>query len=336
MRFECSPVRALSLAFCAATLSIWTSSAFARLGDIAPPSQPTATVNCAARDACIDAILADGRAGRHVEQLASIVRLNNMALQRPKVQNVPRVQGGEAIAVGDVAAILVAVLDVARKENESMPQYRRAFALALFQADKAPQAEQELRAALAESPTHAPFWADLAIMLHRQGKHNDAVSALVVADMWAQEGKALRAGYEQAAQSASIKGMEPVYQEALDVIAANAAALERRDTELAALLPAVSEMVKEKGWAAGTFDSCPKAVWPRASLRYEETGKITLAFFVDADGKVLRTRKLDSTGYTELDNAALVSISGCRFRAARLAGKPVASWVRMQYVWTLE
>ncbi|KRC00999.1 hypothetical protein ASE26_21525 [Duganella sp. Root198D2] len=71
-------------------------------------------------------------------------------------------------------------------------------------------------------------------------------------------------------------------------------------------------------------------------MRYEETGAVRLAFLVDADGNVKRARKLKSSGYSELDNAALLAVASCEFTPAEQDGKPVASWLVMEYVWSLE
>lgn len=150
-----------------------------------------------------------------------------------------------------------------------------------------------------------------------------------------QDAKALRTGYESAAQEPSIKGMEVVYRGALKAILENTAALDRLDAELP---PIPTDSVKANGVVAGLVDlnTCSKPQWPLSSLRYEETGSVTLAFFVDAGGKLLRARKLATSGYVELDHAALTGIAICKFRPALVDGKPAASWIKLQYRWTLE
>ncbi|HEX8606187.1 MAG TPA: TonB family protein, partial [Pseudoduganella sp.] len=87
--------------------------------------------------------------------------------------------------------------------------------------------------------------------------------------------------------------------------------------------------------ALADFSSCDKPVWPRASLREEQQGKVTLSFLVGADGVVKASRLLQSSGFPLLDIAAQEGISKCRFEPASLDGKPVEAWARLQYIWTL-
>jgi TonB family protein len=51
---------------------------------------------------------------------------------------------------------------------------------------------------------------------------------------------------------------------------------------------------------------------------------------------VADSRLRKSSGFDALDQAARVAISACRFKPATQGGRPVQSWMNMQYVWTLE
>jgi protein TonB len=84
------------------------------------------------------------------------------------------------------------------------------------------------------------------------------------------------------------------------------------------------------------FNSCAKPEWPRSSLRNEETGTVTLSFLIGVDGKVADSKIVKSSGYRELDKAAVNGISKCVFKPATVEGKPEQGWQSMQYVWTLE
>lgn len=84
------------------------------------------------------------------------------------------------------------------------------------------------------------------------------------------------------------------------------------------------------------FASCSKPVWPRQSLREEQTGTVTLRFLIGADGSVQDSKIELTSGYPLLDSAALEGIERCRFKAATVNGAPQAGWQRMQYVWTLD
>jgi bla regulator protein BlaR1 len=90
----------------------------------------------------------------------------------------------------------------------------------------------------------------------------------------------------------------------------------------------------QKG-AVVNFKSCAKPVWPKASLRAEHTGKVTLAFLIDTDGTVADAEVKKSSGHPELDEAAREGISKCQFEPGVRDGQPVKSWMQMQYVWTL-
>jgi D-alanyl-D-alanine endopeptidase (penicillin-binding protein 7) len=87
--------------------------------------------------------------------------------------------------------------------------------------------------------------------------------------------------------------------------------------------------------AVVNFASCAKPVWPKSSLRDENTGTVTLAFKVGTEGRVEDSTVKKSSGFVLLDEAAREGISRCQFRPATQDGKPVAAWMHMQYVWTL-
>jgi len=84
------------------------------------------------------------------------------------------------------------------------------------------------------------------------------------------------------------------------------------------------------------FRSCSKPLWPSEDLQAGHTGTVTLTFNIDESGQVAGSRVLKSSGHPGLDKAAQAGISKCHFKPARVRGKPVETWQRMQYVWTLE
>ncbi len=88
--------------------------------------------------------------------------------------------------------------------------------------------------------------------------------------------------------------------------------------------------------ASADFASCSKPIWPRVSLRNEETGTVTMDFLISAEGIVKDSKIIRSTGFKELDNSALSAIAKCRFKPATEAGQPVEAWAKIQYVWALE
>ncbi|MES2317389.1 MAG: TonB family protein [Pseudomonadota bacterium] len=88
--------------------------------------------------------------------------------------------------------------------------------------------------------------------------------------------------------------------------------------------------------AVADFSSCAKPVWPKAALRQEQHGTVTLEFQIAADGTVAVARLIKSSGFPLLDTAAREAIAKCRFKPAMAAGVAVQAWTRMQYVWALE
>jgi protein TonB len=88
--------------------------------------------------------------------------------------------------------------------------------------------------------------------------------------------------------------------------------------------------------AVADFNTCAKPDWPKASLRNEETGTVTLSFLIGTDGRVADSKIVKSSGFRDLDKAAIVGISKCRFKPGMNDGKPEQAWMQMQYVWTLE
>lgn len=88
--------------------------------------------------------------------------------------------------------------------------------------------------------------------------------------------------------------------------------------------------------AVADFSTCAKPEWPKSSLRNEETGTVTLSFLIAADGRVADSKVVKSSGFRDLDKAAVSGISKCRFKPGLTDGKPTEAWMQMQYVWTLE
>jgi protein TonB len=88
--------------------------------------------------------------------------------------------------------------------------------------------------------------------------------------------------------------------------------------------------------AVADFNTCAKPEWPKASLRNEETGTVTLSFLIGADGRVADSKILKSSGFRDLDKAAVNGIGKCRFKPGLVDGRPEQAWIQMQYVWTLE
>lgn len=71
--------------------------------------------------------------------------------------------------------------------------------------------------------------------------------------------------------------------------------------------------------------------YPKASLVNEEKGTVTMSLKLAPDGKVLESKLTKSSGFKNLDKAALASITKCHFMPP--GGE---TWASMEYVWKLD
>jgi len=81
---------------------------------------------------------------------------------------------------------------------------------------------------------------------------------------------------------------------------------------------------------------CQHPHYPKQSQQREQVGKVTLAFYVDTNGKVLDRKLLRSSGHPLLDQAAMEGFSQCRFTPASYDGIPARAWAIVRYTYTLE
>lgn len=79
-----------------------------------------------------------------------------------------------------------------------------------------------------------------------------------------------------------------------------------------------------------------KPEYPRASLLAEEQGSVKLQFVVGADGQLVRSIVLKSSGYPDLDRATVKALGRCRFRAAERDGTKIESTFTADWVWKLD
>lgn len=315
-----------------ALLRAWLMAAL-----LAPGLCTAQSLSCGSSDACIGALMSAARAGDHLGAL-NIMRLLPRADLKPAAQPVRRERpdkGKEAAPRGAIDDTLLGLLVGPDLFNPFMPEPPRVMAFAYLQANRPQEAVQILHKAISGFPSYVPYWIDLATALTRQGNTYGAVSALVIAHDFAGSQDAMRASFEKSAANAPFQAMQPVYLEALRVIEKNSIALAQLDASLPPVYPGARDESVDTP-AGADFASCVKPEWRKLSLMYKETGPVTLHFYADANGKLVRARVVASSGYPDQDNAALIGISGCKFTPAVKDGKPVAAWTKLNYVWTLE
>ena len=79
-----------------------------------------------------------------------------------------------------------------------------------------------------------------------------------------------------------------------------------------------------------------KADYPKASLMNEEQGTTSMSFLVNADGSVAESKLEKSSGYKNLDKAAMKALSACKFKPGIKNGAPAQTWTKVDYSWKLD
>jgi protein TonB len=91
------------------------------------------------------------------------------------------------------------------------------------------------------------------------------------------------------------------------------------------------------GEVPASFDpSKCKVDYPKASLMNEEQGTTSMSFLVNADGSVADSKLEHSSGFKNLDKAALKGIAACKFKPGTKDGAPAQTWTKIDYAWKLD
>jgi protein TonB len=78
-----------------------------------------------------------------------------------------------------------------------------------------------------------------------------------------------------------------------------------------------------------------KADYPKASLLNEEQGAVSMAFLVSQGGDVVESKLEKSSGFKNLDKAALKALTACKFKPGTKDGALAQTWTKVDYVWAL-
>jgi protein TonB len=100
--------------------------------------------------------------------------------------------------------------------------------------------------------------------------------------------------------------------------------------------PASSDSGAMRTAVLADANSCAKPDYPVRAARNGETGTVSLALLVGADGKVTGSKIQKSSGSRELDRAAVTALSLCKFKPATNGGVAEPAWGQIAYVWTLD
>jgi TonB family protein len=76
-------------------------------------------------------------------------------------------------------------------------------------------------------------------------------------------------------------------------------------------------------------------LYPKAAQSNGESGTVTVGAYVDANGKVTKYNIAQSSGFADLDQAALQSVLNWRFVPAKQGGNPVSDWTTVKIVYQL-
>ena len=91
------------------------------------------------------------------------------------------------------------------------------------------------------------------------------------------------------------------------------------------------------GEVPASFDpSKCKVEYPKASLMNEEQGTTSMSFLVAPDGAVVDAKLEKTSGFKNLDKAAIKSISACKFKPGSKDGAPAQTWTKVDYAWKLD
>jgi TonB family protein len=80
-----------------------------------------------------------------------------------------------------------------------------------------------------------------------------------------------------------------------------------------------------------------RPAYPPSALPAKEAGKVRIVFSVGADDRLLSSDVVSSSGFADLDQAALKALRLCKFTAGKNSeGKPMQSSLNFEYAWTPE
>lgn len=100
------------------------------------------------------------------------------------------------------------------------------------------------------------------------------------------------------------------------------------------LLTATSAAMAAEVPASVDAKNC-KAEYPKASLINEEQGEVKMAFLVGTDGNVVDSKVEKSSGFKNLDKAAVKALTACKFKPGTKDGVVAQTWTKVDYNWKL-
>lgn len=88
--------------------------------------------------------------------------------------------------------------------------------------------------------------------------------------------------------------------------------------------------------ALANASDCALPAYPPRAARNGEEGVVTLALLIGTDGKVSDAKVQRSSGFRDLDRAAIAALSMCKFKPATANGVAQPAWGNIAYAWKLD
>ncbi|MFL6657974.1 MAG: energy transducer TonB [Massilia sp.] len=106
----------------------------------------------------------------------------------------------------------------------------------------------------------------------------------------------------------------------------------------AALLLSVSAGQAMAADVAAKFDpkDCEKPDFPARWMNEGDAGNVVVAFLVGADGKVVESKILESSGSSRVDRASAKAGARCKFQAGSRDGQAAPGWAKVRYTWLVD
>jgi TonB family protein len=79
-----------------------------------------------------------------------------------------------------------------------------------------------------------------------------------------------------------------------------------------------------------------RPAYPQSSIKNGETGVVVFKLMLATTGFASRAKVVETSGFRDLDRAAMIGFLGCKFKPVLKDGVPAESWIDMRYVWEIK
>lgn len=216
-----------------------------------------------------------------------------------------------------------------------------ALAIAMLKVGQFLDAESAVRSALYLDHLNRRLWTIEAIIQSKMGSKELAKSALLAAYETGAGNKRLKTldAYKEASESEDNIALKEVYNAVVQRIEL------RQNAERAAQKQSAGTRGNFSAESANSdkpksptvnFSSCAAPAYPKSALRNNQQGAVRLAFLIGEIGEVLDSYVIRSSGFWDLDEAAMSGVFLCQFSVPEKGVTSKMNWTAMEYVWKLE